>query len=308
MEKLLVDTDIGSDVDDALALLFALRCPYLKVEGVTTVYGKTDVRAKIAKKVVDYSGQDIPVHAGEGTPLKTDFPIWHTGREGEGVLTPEEYSLSLEEMDIGNQAVDFLVDKIMGSPGQYNITTLGALTNIAQAIIKEPQVADNIKHIYIMGGGISFPNKLNLKKIVPTTDAEHNFRCDIQAAQIVMGSTIPKTIFPIDTTAQVPIERWDFEYMVPGDQCQQAVKNLTDVWFDYRDQIFGRRVDYTCMHDPLTVAAIVYLDLVEQTKLPLLVNTNGVTQIHEKGVEANLCYAVNFEKFKDIFLRTITDH
>ena len=308
MEKLLVDTDIGSDVDDALALLYALRCPYLEVDGVTTVYGKSDIRAKIAKKVVDYAGQDIPVHAGEGTPLNTDFPIWHTGREGEGVLTPEEYSKSLGEMGVGDNAVDFLIEKIMKNPGKYNITTLGALTNIAQAIIKEPKVVDNIKHIYIMGGAISANYNLDWRNIVPATEPEHNIRCDIGAAQIVIGSSIPKTLLPIDTTAHVPIDREDFEYMLGGDQSQLAVKRLVDVWFDYRDQIFGYKVEYTCMHDPLTVATIIYPDLVQQAKLPLIVDGKGVTKIDDQGVIVKIGYGVDFKRFRDIFLKTISDY
>ena len=308
LERLLIDTDVGSDVDDALAILFALKSPYLSVEGITTVYGKVDIRAKIAKKIVDYAGLDIPVHAGERTPINTNFPIWHVGREGEGVLNSTEYSKSLAEMDIGNRAVDFLIEKIMSNPGEYNITTLGALTNIARAIIKEPEVVKNIKHIYIMGGAISANYNLDWGSIIPATGPEHNIRCDIGAAQIVIGSSVPKTICPIDTTAHVPIDREDFEYMLDGDLSQLAVKRLVDVWFDYRDQIFGHKVEYTCMHDPLTVATIIYPDLVQQTTLPLIVDGKGITKIDDNGVMANVCYAVDFKRFRDIFLNTITDY
>ncbi|MFH1682694.1 MAG: nucleoside hydrolase [Candidatus Woesearchaeota archaeon] len=304
-EKILIDTDLGSDVDDALALLFALKSPRLSLEGITTVYGKTDLRAKIAKKMVDYADADIPVYAGAGNPLTPNTFIWHTGREGEGILAPEEYLKPLAGMEIGADAADFLIKKVMSAPHQYNLVTIGGLTNIAQMLLKEPRTEGKIKHIYMMGGAISFPEELDLEKIIPASEPEHNIRCDIEAARIVFNSKTPKTLLPIDTTAKVPIDREDFEYLHGKGPCEDAVKKMVDVWFDYRDGHFGRRVGYTCMHDPLTVAAVVYPSLLKQKEMPLIVDSQGLTQISEQGKPVNLCYDVDRYKFRRIFLETI---
>ncbi len=137
LQRLLLDTDIGSDVDDALALLYAIKHPQISLEGVTTVYGKTDIRAKIAKKILNYAEMsEVPVIAGYQNPIRSGMPIWHTEREGEGILNSKEYLASLESMNIGDNAADFLIDKIMSHPGEYNIVTIGALTNLAKAVEK----------------------------------------------------------------------------------------------------------------------------------------------------------------------------
>ena len=74
--KILFDTDIGSDIDDALALLLLLRIPDVELIGVTTVYGCTDIRAKVAKKILDAAQRSVPVISGCGTPLGSPMPIW----------------------------------------------------------------------------------------------------------------------------------------------------------------------------------------------------------------------------------------
>lgn len=307
VEKILLDTDIGSDVDDALALLFALKTPALSLEGITTVYGCTDVRAKIAKKIIDYAGKsDIPVYVGEKIPLYSDHSVWHTGLEGKGILSQEECLAPPEQMGIKEGAVDFLIEKIMQRPGEYNLVTIGALTNVAKALKLEPRIEDKIKRMYVMGGTLSYPKTFNPEAITPAYEAEHNIRCDIEAARIVFRSDIPKTLFPLDVTVKTPISREDFEVLGTKGESEQAVKQLVDVWFKYRENIFRSKVESTCMHDPLTVAGIVYPELLETVRLPISVNGNGITFVKEGAKLIEFCYGVDYPKFREIFLETIT--
>ncbi|MBS3137740.1 nucleoside hydrolase [Candidatus Woesearchaeota archaeon] len=294
-EKIILDTDIGSDVDDALALLFGLKSPYISLDGITTVYGTTDVRAKISRKIVDYTGRDIEIHAGEQIGLHTPR-IWHTGREGEGILTEEEFSKPLHEMKIGEQAVDYLIEKIMGSSKEYTIVAIGSLTNIARALLKEPRFQDNVKQLYIMGG--VFGNDYG-------REPEHNIYNDIKGAQIVLNSKIPITLFPLNITAQVPILRDDFEQMQES-EVSRSVKALVDVWFDYRDTIFGRRCEYTCMHDPLTLAAVVHPELVRTQMVHVDISRNGITRLDKaNGKNIKVATSVDYDKFREIFFGTI---
>jgi len=85
--KALLDTDIGSDVDDALALLLLLRLNEPELVGLTTVYGDVRTRAKVARKILDAAEVDAPVHCGAGKPIRTNEAIWHSGTEGSGVLS-----------------------------------------------------------------------------------------------------------------------------------------------------------------------------------------------------------------------------
>jgi purine nucleosidase len=307
-KRVLIDTDVGSDVDDALAILFALKSPQILVEGITTVYGVSDIRAKIAKKLTGYAERsDIPVIAGESNPLRSyRKQLWHTGREGLGVLTETDFGKSLDEMDIKRGADDFLIEKIMSNPGKYTIITLGALTNIALALRKEPRIAQHIKEMYIMGGAIAWPHKFTLPEYTNTSDPEHNFFCDPLAAQEVFLAPIRKEVFPLDITTQVPVSREDFEKLNGIGTLQDAVKALVDEWFEYRDEIFQRHVGFTCMHDPLTVASLVYPSLTRSMEMGLSVDSIGRTRTDNTAQKVNLHYTVNKELFEAIFFNTVT--
>lgn len=309
-EPLLLDTDIGTDVDDALALLFALKCPRLSLEGVTTVYACADLRAKIAKKLLVAAGRgDIPVHSGISQSLTPGTPLLGTGREGEGILNKEEFSVPLESLEIGNSAVDFLIETIMSQPRYYNVATIGALSNLAAALQKEPKLEQAIKHLYIMGGAIRFPAPLyNLRKedIGRDTELEYNLFCDREAARQVFVSSVPKTIFPLDVTASTPINREEFNFLAQGGRAEKYVKAMVDVWFDYRDKQFGKHVSLTCMHDPLTLAAIIYPEIAHYEEIPLSVNGQGLICYDKKVPLLRVAGEVNAPLFKKIFLDTIS--
>jgi len=312
VERLLLDTDIGSDVDDAHALLFAIKSPDLSLEGVTTVYGKTDIRAKVARKILDYASRDdIPVHAGESMPRSLGpHGIWHTGREGEGVLMDDDYSRPLADMGIGERAAEFLVERIMSRPGEYNLVTIGALTNVAKAFELEPKVAGKIKRMYIMGGGITNSEHFSLDDIIigallQDAGPEHNIVCDTESAQKVFSTKVPKTVLSIDVTGKVPIARHDFCVLASGHPADEAVLAMTRVWFEYRDEQFRRLVGITCMHDPLTVAAINHPYLLKSVDVPLVVDDHGRTRIKKGGLPVKLCYDVDAKAFEKVFLDTI---
>lgn len=305
MKRILLDTDIGSDCDDADALLFLLKRG-LPLEGVTTVYGNTKVRAKIARKILDYAGQEyIPVHAGEQIPLKSRHPVWHTGQEGEGILSLEEYHKPLFEMRIGNNAPDFLIDRIRKYPHECYIIAIGALTNIAKALEKAPDIIDKIPRMYIMGGALAFPAPFDLENLIETNEVEHNIAGDVRAAQIVFSALTPKTVLPLDVTSKVPISREDLYRLRTGHPADEAVRALNEVWFDYRDKQFKEKVNYTCMHDPLTVAAFSHPSLLKNIELPLIVDDEGHTRIQKEGMPITVCYDVDAPSFERLFLDTI---
>ena len=304
-EKIILDTDIGSDVDDALALLYCLNSKELDLKGITTVYGDVITRAKIAKKIVDNSLYEVPVYVGEGIPIRSGRDgVWHTGREGDGALSELEMSMPFESIGIQGNAVEYLIEEISSNKGEYNLVSIGALTNAARALEKNSDLEKYIKHHYIMGGGLSYPEPLDFDNFVQSKTSEHNFFCDIEAAKIVLNSNIPKTLIPLDITTKTGICRKEFNKLHKNGDVGKIVDRLVDEWFNYRDDVFGRKVSYTCMHDPLTLMAITHPDIISYRKLLISVDYSGVTLVGE-GNDVNVGVSVDHNRFKKVFLDAI---
>ncbi len=182
--KFLIDTDTASD--DAVALVMALREPTTTVEAITVVAGNVplDQAVQNALYTVELCGSEVPVHAGRDAPLMRDLQTAENvhGQDGMGSI-----GLPLSGRDpVGTSAVDVIIDTIMGSPGEITLVTLGPLTNIAIALLREPGIADAVGHCYVMGGAGSGPGNV-------TQLAEFNFWADPEAARLVIRSGMPLT-------------------------------------------------------------------------------------------------------------------
>src|SRR5690348_237137 len=131
--SVILDTDIGTDVDDCLALALLVSSPELQLEAVTCVYGDTTLRSRMTRKLLQLRGlTDIPVYAGAIKPLVSQRPIWWEGHEGQGLVDPSDPS---QEPAVGF-APDILVQQVMNNPGKIHIIAIGPLTNIALSIQK----------------------------------------------------------------------------------------------------------------------------------------------------------------------------
>ncbi|MBS7648465.1 MAG: nucleoside hydrolase [candidate division WOR-3 bacterium] len=301
MRKIILDTDIGTDVDDALALALAIKSrKELDLLAVTTVHGDVNLRAKIALKMLKLAGlENIPVAAGIMQPLIRDKPVlgW-AGYEGGGFLTPEDDMLKPCEI----HAVDLIISKIMSMRNEITLVSIGPLTNLAAAIIKEPRIVENVKEVIIMGGVTRLFNGLNLPY------REHNILCDPEAAKIVFSSGMPITMVPLDVTLKVYIERKDLDRISDvktplTDAIVSMVKNYLDIV----------KRDYTWLHDPLALSVSIDGSLVKMVNAKILVETKGEytagqtialsTKSDEKPVK--VCVDVDVRKFKDLFMSRI---
>jgi purine nucleosidase len=186
-EKIIIDTDIGDDIDDAFALALALTSPEVTVLGVTTAWGDTTRRAKLVDRFLHETGHcDVPV--ATGVPTKTDTPFsqgaWADAFPG----------------GAHPQAVDFLLDQIRRHPGEITLVALAPQTNLLAAAERDPATFRKLKRIVAMGGSIrrgygdlGFGGKGG-------PDAEYNIKSDIAAAQRVAASGVPITLMPLDST------------------------------------------------------------------------------------------------------------
>lgn len=244
LNKVIIDTDLGTDIDDAMAISLAMKSPEIEVVGITTVYGDSKYRAKLASRLVGLGGKQYPIYAGIDLPLLKKRSIFMAGNEGEGAQEDLNYEYET------THAVDFLIQTVMENPKQITIVAIGPLTNIALAMIKEPCFAENIKELIIMGGAVRLgPNSLN-PLIWPE---EHNIVCDPEAAEIVFNSNANIYMVGLDVTMLLNIG--DEHYKMLKDSKSQVNNLLGDMladWMVFVKETFGD--DKTYMHDPLALA------------------------------------------------------
>lgn len=299
MKRVIIDTDIGTDVDDALALALALKSKELRLEAVTVVYADVDLRAKIALKMLRLAGSSgIPVAKGIEKPLLRERSVYWSGHEGEGFLTPSDDFLKADS----RHAVDLIISKIMSMKGEVTLVTLGPLTNIATAIIKEPRIIENVKEVFIMGGvtrlfgGFDLPYK------------EHNIRCDPEAARVVFNSGMPITMVPLDVTLKVTINREDLkEISSIGTRLTDAIVSMVEKYLALQKR------DFTWLHDPLAMAVAIDRSLVKTRDMKIIVETKGVEttgmtlalKAEPQKANVKVCVYVDVERFKEFFMKRI---
>lgn len=195
-KRVIFDTDPG--VDDAMALLFLLRSPELRLEAVTTVFGNVDVEqtTRNALVILDVAGRpDVPVARGAGRPLLRE-PLGsgaavHGDNGLGGVELPEPSAAPIDR-----RAAELIVDRIMASPGEISLIAVGPLTNVALASRLEPRVVDNVAELIVMGGAATVPGNA-------TPLAESNIANDPEAAWIVFRAGFPLAMVGLDVTMEV---------------------------------------------------------------------------------------------------------
>lgn len=240
-ERIILDTDIGTDVDDAMAVALAVLSTELKVEGITTVYGDVDLRARMVVKILQILGKsNVPVMAGSKDVLLRNREIWWLNHEGEGLLSDEDEHLDYDK----RHAVDFMIDTVMKNPGEITIVAIGPFTNLAIALAREPKIAENVKKIIVMGGSARLgKNGMELEY------SDHNVSRDPESASLVFASGAPIVMCGYDVTRQVLITTEDVERLeATGDMLNLAMARMVRRWLDWWKR------DFTAMNDPLCVA------------------------------------------------------
>jgi len=201
--KVILDTDPG--VDDALAIILALRSRELELLALTTVSGNVHV-SHCAKNVLRILSllelQNLPVIArGEDKPLEKEpfeVPSVHgndgLGDLGDNYFPPLNWSLLSKK-----NAVDLICEVVSQNPGEITIIATGPLTNVARAIQKDPISMSQAKEIIFMGGAV------NVAGNIPPGAAEFNAYVDPHAMEIVLNFCVPVTMVPLDVTHQVKL-------------------------------------------------------------------------------------------------------
>jgi inosine-uridine nucleoside N-ribohydrolase len=252
---IIFDTDIGSDIDDALALALALQSPELDVRAVTTVSDDTIGRSRLAWKEMGlYDRHDIPLATGAsetlvGPALTQRVPPQFQVLAAEDVLPPAAR----------RRAADLIVDTLLDSPRKLTLVPVGPLTNIALALKMEPRIKEKIERIVLMGGAFGLLRP------------EYNIRRDYIASSIVFGSGVPITAVGLDVTLRCRLEGADMERLrAAGNDASRLLVRLIELW-----QAGQQPGQYPTLHDPLAMAVVFRAALVETQLGRVDVETTG---------------------------------
>lgn len=288
--RILLDTDIGDDIDDALALALALalRLPDVELVGVTTVFRDTGARARMARYLLDQFGrEDVPVYSGTGKPLAEPLP--NTQLEAQLRLTPAGVAHASS-----THAVDIIRNTYSVPDSDVTLVTIGPLTNLALALAIDPSLAQRIPRVVSMGGYIG--------RAAP----EWNILCDAEAAQIVLRASLPLTLIPLDVTMETRMrqEQIDALRAVDSDQMRWLV-TLIDAWN-------GTSQHLPILHDPLALAAAILPGWVETEPIALDVVTapgpgRGITcVVHDQRRPVDVALRVDGPRFVEWFTAQLT--
>jgi inosine-uridine nucleoside N-ribohydrolase len=283
--KVVLDTDIGTDIDDAWALGFALAHPGFDLLGVTITDGDTAARAKVACKLLHVSGRDdVPVAVGRATKVpKERLDLQFSWAEDFRAKEP-----------VGKPAARFLVDVAKKYPGEVTLIAVGPLQNVADALRREPTLGRYLKRVVLMSGCIRGTAD-KPAQIIP----EWNVVSATADAQLVYAAGLPLTIVPLDSTTQVRLADRERERL-------QGYRSPLTVSLEalYRLWIESPRQRMT-LHDQLAVAEAAntgaFFGKVEE--LSLLVDAEGYTRIDaDKGQKVTVCLEPRRDAFMDYYL------
>lgn len=273
---ILLDTDIGTDIDDAFAVALIARSPELELLGVTTVSGDTHARARLAAKLLWEAGlRRVPVLAGEpGRPLPIEQTRWAN-------------NFKSPQLRPGN-AVDFLDATLRRLPGKTTIVAIGPLTNIAALLQKDPAIARKISRIVMMGGSIYHGYGDD-----PTPVAEYNIAADPAAAQKVFTSGVHILMAPLDVTAMLQLHAAGrhrvFTHLTPA---TDALAILYNLWNQRTPTLF----------DPMAVAMVIKPSLCQTKPMDVQVDANGFTHVGKNQPNATVALKTDRKKFFDFYL------
>jgi purine nucleosidase len=259
MERIIIDTDIGSDPDDAMAIALAMKSPEIIIEGITIVNGDVQHKARMADKVLSLGGYgSIQVVPGISTSLLKNRKVYANGQEGEGFVSPNDKTL------FDGHAVDFIIEKVMNNPGEISLVAIGPLTNIAAAMIREPKITRYLKRIYLMGGvtGICSQNR-------DMPEVEYNIKCDPESASVVLSSKTPILMVGLDVTMDLLLTKENLNQIKSSNtQLNDVLAGIIERWLNFIGE------EATPMHDPLALALVIDPGLVKTQTMNVVVDYN----------------------------------
>jgi inosine-uridine nucleoside N-ribohydrolase len=285
-EKVIIDTDIGDDIDDAFAIALALKSPELEILGISTTFGDTEARAKIVDRLLGEAGRsDIPVLAG--TPTKTTN-VMNQKRYGEG-----GHFAKASHPD----AAEFILEQIRRYPGQITLVAIGPLMNVGALIDKDPATFLKLKRVVMMGGSIEcgYGELWFCPQRGP--DVEWNIINDIPSAKKLFLAGVPLYVMPLDST-QLKLDETKRAYLFKqGTPLTDALTLLYHEWGQQTPTLF----------DPVTVAFILDPKICPVQPMHIRVDDKGFTRREAGAPNAEVCMRSDADAFFRLQIGRLVD-
>ncbi len=294
LEKLIIDTDIGDDVDDAFAL--AMLAPYIKnnVVGITTVFKNAFERAKIASFLMEKFGITTSVYAGESKPLKEEIHFLEFESPSENPHITQ-YSKLMEKAGIcDTYGPDFIIECAEKYGKELTILAIGPLTNLAIASQKSPTSFKKIGKILMMGGNVS------------NSCPEWNVKCDPEAFDIVLKSGVKIQMVGVDITKKATLLPEDVNKL--KELNSKSLNVLDDLLNLYLSEYSYKRL--SCMHDPLTASCLV-TNLIKFKDEKIIVSLDkekrGIVIPTKEGFNVQVAIEADYETFNKFLFRSLKE-
>ena len=263
MQKIIIDTDPGQDIDDLLAIHFALLRPELDIRAITTVTMPADGRARLVKRLLRYLGrEEVPVAAGMELPLRRfgAEELDHQQNLGHSMNHRSFAEPEDPRDDPGHEhAVDLIIRTVEQHPGEILLACMAPLTNIATALRRKPSIAGKIQSLAMMGGETALNR------------TEHNVAWDYNAADIVLTSGIPMAMGTWDVTRRLVLSLEDGELLRRHPApVNQALARAIDVWHPAQSWKPG-----PVLYDLFPVVWAFDRDHYQMERMPVHVETGG---------------------------------
>jgi len=212
--KIILDTDLGDDIDDIYALALLATRPDVELLGVTTAWGETHERAELAAKFLKLIGRsDVPVYAGRRGDAKIrEQYLWARGFTSRAMKSEE--------------AVAFLKRSFDQRPGEVTLVAIGPLVNVGDLLTRYPEVKPKIKRIVIMGGAVHVGYNNQSPPV-----AEWNIKCDPAAAKTLYQSGVPLVMAGLEVTTMMKLDAARQRRIYAcGTPLTDALAALTQLW------------------------------------------------------------------------------
>ena len=283
-QKIIIDTDIGDDVDDAFAVALALRSPELEILGVTTTFGDTETRARLVDRLLGEAGrQDIPVAVGTPTQASNHF-TQRRYAEGGHFARPSH-----------PRAVDFILDQIRRYPGEITLIAIGPLMNVGAVIDKDPETFRKLRRVVLMGGSI-YRGYGDMGYFPPHgPQPEWNILNDIPSAQKLFASGVPLYVMPLDST-QLKLDEVRRQILFQsGTPLTDALTLLYHQWGQETPTLF----------DVMTVAYILNPKLCPAQPMRIRIDEKGFTRPEPGPPNAQVCLDSDAESFFRTYINRV---
>ncbi len=282
---ILFDTDIGDDIDDALALGLALSSPELKIVGITASWGDTSLRARLLDRLLFETGHaEIPVAIG---------PVKH--HAGEGVFSQAHWA-SRQPVRSYPDAVELLLSSIRAHPDALTLIAVAPLTTVAAALDRDPATFHQLHAIVLMGGSVH-RGYGDLGYVADHgADAEYNIAMDPEAARKVFEAGVPLFVMPLDST-QIPLDETKRRLLfTAGSPLTDALTLLYHQW--------SRTTELTTptMFDAVAVAFALDPSICPVKPMRLTVDERGYTREQTGKPNVSVCLRSDSDSFFDLYM------